>query len=145
MDFFLSHEGDLVIGDGGTLVTTDGVAAALQAVAFIVKTARGDYALSPTYGSLLHTLVGELLTPQALLDGEAFLRDALLREEALLPYEITVRGVPVNATQALFLITVAGAFDGTRQFTIPFDFTHGVVELRDPLTIGTMPTIAEVA
>lgn len=131
MDVFCTHEGDLAVGVDGDLALVDGDAAILQAVSFVVKQA----------GGVLAPLVGELLTPETLLNGEDLLCEALLMCPSLYGVGYEVRGLPVNTTQALFLIDLELTTDVPHLVTIPFDFQAGVVDLRTEATLGLSPQV----
>lgn len=133
-DIFLTHEGDFLINADGDLQQVSGMEEKLQVVARLVK--------SPDDGTLggrcsLYRLVGRLLTPEALRDGEAIIYSALAGSLALSNVVVEVRGIPVSASTALFVISLSTASNPHETlYTIPFDFQHGVIEPRDASTIG---------
>lgn len=142
-DLFLTHEGDIRLTTDGTLSLAESNDDLLQSVAYRMKTRPGQDKLVPQLGNLLHTLVGTLLTPETLRRGEALIHRALSGSRATLYATVNVRGVPINATEALFLIGVA-PYDGGRGalYKIPFDFQRGIVKLREANSVGNAPFTA---
>ena len=65
-----------------------------QAIRLRLETAKGSLALHPDYGCQLHTLLGQVPTPDLLLIAKAFVRDALFQEprvERILKLEAAYR------------------------------------------------------
>lgn len=121
-DLYFTHEGDFLCTDGD-LVLASGTDEMRQLVARLVKNDGG-----------LSQLVGLLLTPETLAMGESILLSRLMSSSRLAAQPIEVRAIPVNATQALFVVGHTAI--SAPLSTIPFDFTRGVISPRDTTTIG---------
>lgn len=137
MDIYLSHEGDIPLNiSKNALETIDGMDEQLQSVAIRIKSRKGDFSYHQEIGCALDELVGELMSKNTLRRGELIIQDALANNDLLITTEIKVRGIPINSTEALFVIALSDTFNKESLYTIPFDFTHGLVNVRDAQTIG---------
>jgi len=136
----MTHEGDLALSSTGDLQTTNGIGEILQSITLRMKTNISQYRLRQTLGNSLTSLVGQFLTQDTLRSGENLIYAALSGDKLLSSVSVEVRGIPINKTQAVFIISVTGS-DIHGLYSIPFDFQHGIVEPRSNTvsSIGSSP------
>ena len=134
MDIFLTHEGDLLrdtTGNDFEYVFDDDEV--LQDIAIRIKSYPGDFAYFQDIGCELSTLVGQLMTPDTLLQGESLIYQALNSSPLLVDKQVTVRGIPVATNEALFVIAIQDTAIEEQLFLIPFDFERGMLRPRSHL------------
>ena len=146
MELFLTHEGDLMVTDDDLQLVT-GIAEILQGIAIRLKTTPGGFLYHTSLGCALDQLIGALLTPATLKEGERLLTVALNDSPLLLGVTLEVRGIPVSRAQALFIVAVNNLREGERLYLVPFDYEHGAVGYRDQSIIpaGADLTTAGIA
>ena len=126
MDILLTKYGDLSLGVTGDLDIVKYSQELAQEITFRIQTTIGEFDLLPAFGNRLEELIGELLTPDTLILGENIIYSALAGSPLLSGTSVEVRGVPINATQAIFVISVESDYE-PQLYTIPFDFLRGIV------------------
>ena len=141
MDLYLTHEGDIGLSVTGDLQSTTGIGEILQSIAISMKTRLGQFRLRRDLGNSLGQLVGQFLTADTLSLGEKLIIQALSGNQLFSSVSIGVRGIPINDTQALFVISVTNSGGQYATYTIPFDFQHGILKPRtSPVpSVGSAP------
>jgi hypothetical protein len=125
-DIALTEDGDLAIGPSGDFYLSKSTSALQQGIDFRLMTDLNDMFLHPKLGTNIRELVGRRNTKELLESGKASIISCLTYNNFIDASDLTVVGIPVDATTILYHVEISNDTYVAYKFDLMCDLENGI-------------------